>query len=210
MNIAFETPSEEIHIATLNAIASLHDEVSVSPTEASLFLRRSERTLARLRNEGKGPRYQQPLGRDDVKARNQSITYTMGDLRKWRTDNTIQSSMEAAVKRGLTFQSLADLQRVEPFWLSSADGRRGIVGHAMTISPQRYQRLLNDSESELEWMSLDEALQQRWLEIEQRENFDNVYADVVNTLVARNLKRSREDSFLAIAIEEAGKAKKRI
>jgi hypothetical protein len=46
MNTAFETPSEEIHVATLNSIASLHDEVSVSPTEASLFLRRSERTLA--------------------------------------------------------------------------------------------------------------------------------------------------------------------
>jgi hypothetical protein len=39
-----------------------------------------------------------------------------GDITAY--DNTIQSSMEAAVKRGLAFSSLADLQRVEPFWIS--------------------------------------------------------------------------------------------
>ena len=94
--------------------------------------------------------------------------------------------------------------------MSGANGRRGIVGHAITVAPQRYQQLLKDVASELEWISLDEALQERWLEIEQREQFDNAYADVVNTLVARNLKRRQEDRLFAATNAEAGKGKQRI
>lgn len=83
-------------------ISRMSDDVMLTPSEAATYLRVSHRTLERMRASGfngYGPVYHQAAVPGAVGV-NQKIGYRLGDLRNWRNDNTVSSSIEAAVKKG--------------------------------------------------------------------------------------------------------------
>ena len=123
----------------------------------------------------------------------------MRDLRSYRDVNKTQSPIAAAKARGLTFATLADLQREEPFWQQSGANGKGLLSHALTVTPKRYAELWCDPNTEMVWMSLDEALQCTWIDLEKRKIFDDAYEGVLSDLLARNEKRKMADGLYAIA-----------
>ena len=204
MNVNLMTSGDDGLLRKLNFLAQLEDGVSVPTKDAATFLARSESLLAHWRQHGGGPEYQQPMN-SDSSARNNRVTYLMRALRDWQSKNTVRSSMQAAERRSLTFVTLADLQRPEPFWKSNRADSLGIIGHALAITSRGFDELFADEKTELVWESLDEVLQQQWADLAQREIFDNAFADVVNALVQRNSHNRREDRLRAIAKSETSK-----
>lgn len=209
MTVRLDALSDDERIKALNNIASLHDDASVSAKEAADFLGISESTLARLRQKGSGPVYAQ-YPETGSKARNQKVAYVMRDVRGWRDSLKVGSSMAAAKQRGLTFASIADLTREEPFWVREEGSDKGLVAHARTVTAKRYRELWLDDSASIEWMSIDDALQERWLDLEQRALFDDAYADVVASLLARNSKHKVEDSLRTAAKATKTKTKTRV
>ena len=87
---------EEIEAA--DRISRLSDDVLLTVNdEAAIFLRLSVSTLAKLRRQRSalGPPYVQrcPKG---ARGWNQVVRYRLGDLRAWRTANTVVSTHHAA------------------------------------------------------------------------------------------------------------------
>lgn len=70
------------------------------------------------------------------------VTYNVGALRTWLTAREATSTMEVSARRGLTFATLHDAWRNEP-WIVS--GER-ILGHARTVSDEDLRIALQDCE----------------------------------------------------------------
>ncbi|MEV9805587.1 hypothetical protein AB0T20_17595 [Escherichia coli] len=119
---------------------SMPDDATLSAEVSALYLGVSVKTLARYRQTGNGPAYIQYQA-EDSKARNQRVNYLLGDLKTWRDNHKVNSTMEAAQVRGLAFASLADFTKPEPFW--TIDNK--IYSHALTVSDEVFKELLNVS-----------------------------------------------------------------
>ena len=89
-------------LEAVDRIARLVDDANISADMAAAYLCITPKTLETWRRNGDGPPYCQPnVG--GHRARNQKITYKMGDLRKYRDQNTHTSTMDAAVARGMAY-----------------------------------------------------------------------------------------------------------
>ncbi len=95
--------------------SDMPDDTTLSVDLAALYLGISVKTLARYRQNGDGPTYIQYQS-EDSKARNQRVNYLLGDLRSWRDIHKVKSTMHAAQIRGLTFSTLNDFIKPQPFW----------------------------------------------------------------------------------------------
>jgi hypothetical protein len=95
-------------IEALDRISRLPDDAPVTPQMAAVYLGRSPKTLENWRGKGMGPPYIQPFA-EGSKARNQMVMYQMGDLRVFMNSHRVKSTMDAAVARGMAYDTLGDM-----------------------------------------------------------------------------------------------------
>lgn len=113
-------------------LTRLPDAAQVSAGTAALLIcldaPPSERTMegwrqGRNRGGESGPPFHAGPGRTSP------VSYNVGEVRAWVRAQRVSTTMEAAGRRGLTFATVADLSRPEP-WVLQGDY---IVGHALTV-----------------------------------------------------------------------------
>ncbi len=113
INLVNLTPHEYIQLK--NAISGLLDDATIGTDYAAFYLEMSEKTLANHRQKGAGPAYIQA---NTSEARNQSVSYKMGDLRTWQQKNRFKNPVAAADARGLC-REVNDLFDDIGFWQDS-------------------------------------------------------------------------------------------
>lgn len=174
----------------------LSDEAVVRADLAATFLGISKKTLARLRQEETGPPYIQVVA-DGSSARNQIVNYPMGELRVYRKSLLVTSPMKAAQMRGLAFETVGDLLEEQPFWqvttTSMAKGGIGrgnvrkercmIVGHVQTVSDKEFDSFLHDSNAEVIWLSIHDAMNRPWANAEARKLIHQAYIGLLQDLI---------------------------
>ncbi len=164
----------------LSAIANLPDDTSVTQEIAGLFLGMSPKSLGRYR-QGKGesgPKYvQYPVV--GSKARNQTVTYIMRELRLWRESNRVSSTMDAAVRRGMACFCIEDLAIGHPLWTCDD----GIINHAFCVNIEEFSNYLNDPNVKIEWLHWPDSLPRKWISNATREQFNKPYLDLLNSLI---------------------------
>jgi hypothetical protein len=86
-------------LSDVERVHLLPDSVPLTSSEAALFLRISVSTLERMRRNGSGPAYSQS-GEVGAKGSNQKCVYLKADLQEYLQARRVNSSMEAAVRKG--------------------------------------------------------------------------------------------------------------
>ena len=178
MNIDPLTHDEVIRI--INHIVKLPDDAVVGAGLAALFLGASEKSLARYRQNGDGPPYIQ-YTEGGSKARNQKVNYEMGDLRKWRNQNKITSSMDAAIRRGMAFTRVNDLLATQPFWVSG----NTILNHAMTTDADTFIQYLTNKENSIVWLNWPRVFELHWCNSANRDRFQGPYISLLSKLLSQ-------------------------
>ena len=151
-----------------DALIRLHylpNEVTLTSSEAALFLRQSITTLERMRGTANGPRYIQG-GSYGAKGTNQSCTYHKHDLIDWQTGNKVSNSMAAAVKKGQMFATIFDLAEHEAFYLDADGNVAGMVERTSLATV--IERL---GEWDILWMAPVEAASRRWSNLADHQSF---------------------------------------
>lgn len=166
------------HFQIVKEISSLPDSAILSAEHAALFLGISAKTLARYRQSNDGPAYIQ-YPQSGTKARNQRVNYTMNSLKIWRDKNTVVSTMDAAVKRGLAFGSISDLITPQPFWVINDR----VANHSFCTSIEEFRTLLNNKEATVEFMTWDKAFSKQWFNNQARQSFSDRYTKLLNRLI---------------------------
>lgn len=144
---------------TLYLLNRLPEDTALTSSEAAVFLRMSLRSLERMRSPQsptKGPRYQQPSGLGS-KGANQRITYLIKDLKAWQASITVSDNVEAAVRKGQLFRTLADLTDQVPFWRNPKGVIAGLVEE--TSEEMFFARI---GKWEIEWIEPGEAAAEHW------------------------------------------------
>lgn len=156
-------------------IAALHDDTELMPGLAAIFIGRSERNLRELRGTKNGPAYTQPD--TDSTARNQKITYRLGDLKDWLASQRTTSTIHAAQRRGTMFATLQSLGVPEPFWVTQTKGVETILGHvyATHLTPE----LISGEAAHIEWIDWPEAMRRAWANPAQRQLFEAPYTSLL-------------------------------
>ncbi|WP_341905918.1 hypothetical protein [Polaromonas sp. YR568] len=160
-------------------IASLNSETELTPGLAAIFTGRSERNLRELRGTKSGPVYTQP--ETDSTARNQKITYRLGDLKDWLASQRTTSTIHAAERRGTMFATLQSLGVPEPFWVHKQKGVEAILGHV--LATPLTSNLISGHAAHIEWIEWPHALRMPWSNGQQRQVFEVPYT----TLLTRAL-----------------------
>ncbi|HCD1320059.1 TPA: hypothetical protein M9Y81_005189 [Klebsiella variicola subsp. variicola] len=162
--------------------SDMPEEATLNAELAALYLGVSVKTLARYRQNGDGPPYIQYQS-EDSKARNQKVNYLLGDLRVWRDEHKVKNTMHAAQIRGLTFTSLSDFTEPQPFWqmTNNSGSANKIISHALTIPDDDFRQLLSDAE--VNWISIEEALFLDWINVDERNKWNELFNEVLNYLI---------------------------
>lgn len=158
------------------------DDTTLNVDLAALYLGISVKSLARYRQNGDGPHYIQYQS-EDSKARNQRINYLLKDLRSWRDSHRVSSTMHAAQVRGLTFTSLSDFTEPQPFWRITTGSTSKIISHALTLTDKEFKELLLKPYAGVIWISIENALFQRWENKDERTIWHKVFISVLNNIV---------------------------
>jgi hypothetical protein len=162
-----------------NLIARLPDDAVIEVGLAAIFLGISEESLRRYRKHGGGPHYLQ-YPQNETKSRNQKINYEMGILREWRKQHRVESTMDAAIKRGMAFSRINDLLVSHPFWVCG----NSIITHALDMSKETFASLLQDPANQIIWMSWPKAFKMPWSDHEAKANFRAPYTGLLSSLIA--------------------------
>lgn len=165
---------EQFALAKVRAgLSQMPDATPIEADLAAVYLCNSPATLKRMRAEGTGPKYQQPQTNSGTTARNQKITYLMGELKRWLNGQSTSSTMHAAELRGTMFATLQDLGTLEPFWIGQHKGVEVILGHVLAnpLTPS----LISDGEAHIEWLDWGAALSLPWTHKEQRALFEEPF-----------------------------------
>lgn len=166
------------HIQIVKEISSLPDDATLSTELAALFLCISPKTLARLRQSNDGPPYTQ-YPQAGSKARNQRVHYIMRNLREWRNKQTIRSTMDAAVRRGMAFSRVNDLILPQPFWTLEGE----IINHAFCLTIEEFVACFNNPNASLVWIKWSAALSHNWRNNAIREPFHSAYLRLLSNLI---------------------------
>lgn len=162
-------------------MASMPDGTPIDADLAAVYLCVSPATLKRMRAEGTGPTYQQPRTNEGTTARNQKITYLMGELKRWLQEQSTSSTMHAAELRGTMFATLQDLTREHPFWIKKVGGVEAVLGHVLAID---VAGLISDPEAHIEWLDWIGALSLPWANATVR----NIFEEPVLAAISVNLQ----------------------
>ncbi|EGS2003863.1 hypothetical protein I8I78_001306 [Enterobacter cloacae] len=163
--------------------SDMPDDATIGVDLAALYLGVSVKTLARYRQNGDGPPYVQYQS-SESKARNQRVNYLLGDLRAWRNNHRVSSTMQAAQVRGLAFTTLSDFTYPEPFW---STGNGFIIGHALKVTEEDFIAYLKDGEMVLIWLSVEHVLLKDWLWPDERKLWHSIYLECLNRLILNSL-----------------------
>lgn len=158
------------------------DDTTLSVDLAALYLGISAKSLARYRQNGGGPQYIQ-YQTEDSKARNQRVNYLLKDLRSWRDNHKISNTMHAAQVRGLAFTCLSDFIEPQPFWRITTGSTSKIISHALTLTDEEFKELLLKPYAGVIWISIENALFQRWENKDERTIWHKVFISVLNNIV---------------------------
>ncbi|HCU2336432.1 TPA: hypothetical protein OUJ99_004777 [Klebsiella aerogenes] len=164
--------------------SDMPDDATLNVELASLYLGISVKTLARYRQNGGGPQYIQ-YQTEDSKARNQRVNYLLRDLRSWRDNHRVSSTMHAAQVRGLTFTSLSDFTEPQPFWQMNTNGgsKNKIISHALTTPDDIFRQLLEEPNKKVIWTSIEEALFMDWINVDERKTWNDLFNEILNDLI---------------------------
>jgi len=189
-----------------SSLSQLDNSTPLTQDLASLYLDVSDATLKRMRANNTGPAYVQGQPEDGGKSRNQKVIYTVGALKDWIESNKTTSTGHATIRRGLMFGTINDLLIPEPWW-ANKEGVLHQHGFAWFDIRLFYGTdgtdISNGADFEIVWLSVHDALTQRWLAPKERTQFDDIYADLLRQCLAMN-GSAIEASFM----EEALKLKK--
>jgi len=168
--------------AHLDVLARLHllpDAVALTTSEAAIFLRSSVSALESMRAKGNGPVYIQGGGRG-ASGSNQKCLYEKADLLAWQRANKIASTVEAAVRKGQLFATLADLVEVEAFWIDHHGQIIGMVEDAPVATVIERLGLYD-----IEWLPVSDAAARTWSDLARHRKF----ADTASDILTRELSR---------------------
>lgn len=166
------------HLQVLTAISTLPDDAAIEAGLAAIYLGISEKTLARLRQNGDGPTYLQYPASGST-ARNQKVNYRMSDLREWRDDHTVKSTIDAAVARGLAFGRINDLVIPQPFWYEN----NKIINYAFCVNYDDFIDNINNPEIEVIWVKWSKALSGEWKNKSIRQPYHSKYVNLLSRLI---------------------------
>ena len=156
-------------LANLEIAERLHKlppTMLLSTDLAAIFLNISKQTLEGYRINGGGPIYSQP-GKVGAAGGNQKVQYQVSDLLTWNEANKLSSSMQAAVRKGQMFETVADLVRIEPFWVDPANGR--IDGNVLDST---IGTVIDRAEDwEIVWLPVMEAATREWSNLSTHREF---------------------------------------
>jgi hypothetical protein len=162
--------------ANLEILERLHrlpDEVALTTSEAAIFLRSSVSALESMRAKGSGPAYIQGGGRGAAGS-NQKCLYEKADLLAWMRANKVSSTVEAAVRKGQLFSSIADLAHVEAFWIDAHGRIVGMVEEApVGIVIERLGLY------EIQWFPVADAAARTWSELADHRSFAEAVSNVL-------------------------------
>lgn len=166
------------------ALARLPDDANVGWATAALLINveepPSQRTLERWR-QGRnklaesGPPYIPGPGLTSP------VAYNVGVVRAWVRDRLAATTMDASVRRGLTFSTVADLSRLEPWVVDSGY----VLGHALTVSSDEFKRALGEDASvELRIAGLADVMTDtKWADPTMCRIFHSAYTMVLQAAV---------------------------
>ena len=97
-----------IELEVLDALNRLPDSALLTTDESAALLRFSPSTMERMRRNATGPAYVQGGGKE-ARGTNQKCRYFKSDLIQWLKAHRVESSMDAAVRRGQAFVPFTDL-----------------------------------------------------------------------------------------------------
>lgn len=179
----------------LNLLQRLPDDTALTTEEAAVVLRTSPRTMERWRKPPpSGPLFIQS-GEEGATGSNQRITYLKKDLRDWQEKNKVASSIEAAVRKGQMFATLADLAEESPFW-RTPNGRIG--GPVYDTSVEIFLARLG--KWGIEWLAADDAASETWESLLSQRAFVVAVSDVLRNHMGKiesGMERSELEHALA-------------
>jgi len=162
----------------VNEIATMGDDVTLSAELAAVFLRSSPKKLATLRQEGGGPVYMQ-YPNQGSKARNQPVHYKLKALKDWQREREVQTTMDAAVARGMAF---ADLRQEVPFWVAGKGVHSRILTPSYTANAAECRENLNNPIVHTVWMRWGDALIRKWHSTAQKRSFMEKFAAAATSI----------------------------
>lgn len=184
----------DVPLAQLDVLARLHllpDAVALTTSEAAIFLRSSVSALEAMRAKGIGPVYIQGGGRASLGS-NQKCLYEKADLLAWQRTNKVSSTVEAAVRKGQLFTTLAGIAAVEAFWIDSQGQIMGIVEQAPTGVVIERLGLYD-----IEWLAVSDAAGRAWSDLEGHRAVVGSLSDILGRELARG-RSGLEASELAV------------
>lgn len=149
----------------LSRLHVLPDSVTLTSSEAALFLAISITTLDRLRVAGTGPAYMQG-GSYGAKGTNQACTYHKKDLIAWQEKHKVTSTMQAAILKGQTFSTIFELGQQEAFYIDPHGNIEGMCER--TEVETIIERL---GQWEIVWMTPVEAASREWSSLPDHKAF---------------------------------------
>lgn len=196
---------------TWEIISAMPEDASLDKGLAAVYLGVSEKTLGRIRADTESglPYIQYP--KSGSKAVNQDVYYVKGELRQWREQKKVYSTLDAKRIRGLTFSTMADLLEEQPFVMKTiySTGKVGmgdpiskshseILGHIFTINNEDLSSLLHDETMEVVWLSLPDALNENWSNGEARNPFHKAYTELLQGWIAESVRGQEAAELAAI------------
>jgi len=172
------------------------DDATIGVDLAALYLGVSVKTLARYRQNGDGPPYVQYQS-SESKARNQRVNYLLGDLRAWRNNHRVSSTMQAAQVRGMTFIDLKDLTKSHPFWVYESFK---IIDHALCLSEEKFRFFLLNTEYEIIWVSIEEVLLRQWGSSVERRKWHTLMEETLKMKIKNTLAQQEKHELLEMLV----------
>ncbi|AVG78124.1 hypothetical protein [Pantoea ananatis] len=171
-----------------NLFGDMPDDATIGVDLAALYLGVSVKTLARYRQNGDGPPYVQYQS-SESKARNQRVNYLLGDLRAWRNNHRVSSTIQAAQVRGLTFSTLSDLTKPQPFWIFKS---QIVIGHALCIEDDFFKDFLISNDYQIIWICVNDVLLEKWSFTEERKKWHSVLVYVLNRTILNSVAQQEK------------------
>jgi len=173
--------------------SDMPDDATIGVDLAALYLGVSVKTLARYRQNGDGPPYVQYQS-SESKARNQRVNYLLGDLRDWRNNHRVNSTMQAAQVRGLAFTNLYDLTCPQPFWSAEDEV---IIDHALMANDEDFKSYLKDATYKVRWINIEQAMLKYWQCAEKRKIWHGIFIKILNELQLNSMALQEKIEILA-------------
>lgn len=157
-----------LKVPAVDAMAMLHalpDGAYLTTSEAAVFLRESVTTLERWRVKEAGPTYSQG-GTLGAKGTNQKVTYEKADLIAYKQAQKVSGSMQAAIRKGQMFATLADIAEPAAFYADEQGRIESMVDENLAQTVVDRVGLW-----EIVWMTPVEAASNRWATLAAHQAF---------------------------------------